>query len=287
MNDIQHDITIVTAFFDIGRGGWTPEKGHPHYLERSNDVYIERFSYLAQLENELVVYSTPDIIEKLKPHRAGKENKTTFIEFDLGQYSDVRESIAKIQLDPTYQCKINPAQAKNPEYWNPDYVLVTNLKAFFVNCAIQLGHTTNELVSWIDFGYCRDKSKVPSSKKWQYDFDDGKIHLFNYQDYKDTTTILDVISNNDVHILGAKVVANKSLWPELTQLMADAFHDLQSQHLVDDDQGLWLMSYLAKPELFTLHKIPDHQLGHDPFVLFSDYNTTIDNSDIIRINTNA
>ena len=39
----MNDITIVTAFFDIGRGEWTPDKGLPHYLHRTNQTYLQRF----------------------------------------------------------------------------------------------------------------------------------------------------------------------------------------------------------------------------------------------------
>lgn len=47
-------ITIVTAFFDIGRGDWSVENGHPNYLQRSNEKYFKYFSNLAQLENEMI-----------------------------------------------------------------------------------------------------------------------------------------------------------------------------------------------------------------------------------------
>jgi hypothetical protein len=58
----------------------------------------------------------------------------------------------------------------------------------------------------------------------------------------------------------------------MSDLMTQSFLDLQSKGLVDDDQGLWLQSYLIEPESFELHKIPDHQFGHDPFVLFNEFN---------------
>ena len=82
------DITIVTAFYDIGRGDWTPDKGLPHYLQRTTDTYIERFSHMAQLENEMVVFSTPDIIEKLQPLRG--ERPTKWVSFDIFEkYGDL------------------------------------------------------------------------------------------------------------------------------------------------------------------------------------------------------
>ena len=44
-------ISIVTAFFDIGRGEIGEE--YPDYLRRTNDTYFEHFSRLAVLEKWL------------------------------------------------------------------------------------------------------------------------------------------------------------------------------------------------------------------------------------------
>lgn len=270
------DITIVTAFYDIGRGDWTPEKGLPHYLERSVDTYIERFSHTAKLENEMVVFSTADIIEKLRPLRAGKEDKTKFVEFDPRvAYKSVRDAIITVHNDKNYRDLIYENQRLNPEYWNADYVLVTNLKATFVDMAIRNNLVSNDMVAWIDFGYCRDGSKIPPSMKWEYDFDPNKIHLFKYHDYQEGRSLQDLVASNDVHILGAKAVAHKKLWPAMTQLFDRAFNLLMSHKLVDDDQTLFLLASLFQPELFELHQIPDHQKGLDPFVLFNDFNKTV------------
>ena len=269
------DITIVTAFFDIGRGGWTPDKGLPHYLERSVDIYIERFSHLAKLDNELIVVTTEDMIERLKQHRLTKQNKTKWIIFDPKvRMQDIRMKIEKIQKDPDFQSRVHPQQVKNPEYWNPDYVLVTDLKAYFVNTAIKQGLATNDMVAWIDFGYCRDATKIPKSAKWEYEFDEEKIHMFNYKPY-DGKPIEDVVLENDVYILGAKVVAHKNKWADMERMMWESFNALQKMNLVDDDQGLWLLSYINNINAFELHTIPDHQKGYDPFVLFNNFNDTV------------
>lgn len=53
--DMNKKITIVTAFFDIGRkldGG----KGFPDYLFRTPDSYINYFKYLALLNNEMIIF---------------------------------------------------------------------------------------------------------------------------------------------------------------------------------------------------------------------------------------
>jgi len=266
------NISIVTAFFDIGRGDWTPNKGLPHYLQRSTDTYLERFSYLAQLKNDITVFTSKELQDRVKEICKDRSNRTTIITVDLyEEYKTTRNKIIKVQENLGFRRLVNPGQILNPEYWNPDYVLVTNLKAHFTNIAVQEGYTKNELVAWIDFGYCRSEKNIPNSKLWTYDFDPTKIHLFNYKSC-DNVAIEQAVLNNDVYILGAKVVAHKDMWPKMANLMNESFVYLQNKNLVDDDQGLWLQSYISEPEAFELHTIPDHQFGHDPFVLFNEFN---------------
>lgn len=263
-------ITIVTAFYDIGRGDWTPDKGFPHYLQRTTDTYIERFSHMAQLENPIVVFSSSDIIEKLKPLRGDRPTK--WVVFDVFEkHEGLIRDIHNIQKSENFQNLIHPSQRMNPEYWNPHYVVVNFLKSIFVNLAIKHKLINTELVAWLDFGYCRTLDKIPASKKWSYDFDVDKMHLFNYKDYDDKS-ILDIIATNDVYILGAKIVGGVNAWPRFENVMKDSLIELGSNGLVDDDQTLMLMSTIKLPELFELHRIPDHQLGLDPFVIFSDFN---------------
>jgi protein YibB len=266
------DITIVTAFYDIGRSEWTPENGHPHYLHRPTETYIERFSHLAQLENEMIVFTSTDLLSKLQPLRAGKEDKTKFVVLDIfTQYAHIKKAIEEIQALEEYQNMISPSQRANPEYWNADYVLVNLLKTMFVTSAIRHNLVSNELVAWLDFGYCRTADKIPASKKWSYDFDPTKIHLFDYMDYDDKP-ITEVIANNIVYILGAKIVGGRNVWPDFLHAMNIAFRNLVFNSLIDDDQTLLLMAAMNNPDLVQLHRIPDHQLGLDPFVIFDKFN---------------
>lgn len=270
------NISIVTAFFDIGRGSWTPEQGYPSYIKRDTDTYIDRFLTLCELDTDITLFTSIDIEEKIRQRLLYRKPKTTIISVDLFKtFAELRNRIINIQTSQDFKNKINPSVASNPEYRNPDYVLVTNLKAFFVNEAIRNGVPEKDMVAWIDFGYCRDNSKIPESKDWNFNFSPEKLHLFSYKQPTVDRSIQDVIANNDVYILGAKAVAHKRLWPVLSNLMRESWLDLQRINMVDDDQGLWLMSYLKFPELFELHQIPDHQLGHDPFVLFNNFNNTL------------
>jgi protein YibB len=145
---MSKDITIVTAFFDLGRGEWTPEGDFNDGFQRSTDVYLERFSILASLENELVVYTSPELAPEVWARRRGKEAITRVIPlpfFDM--FEDRRETIRRIQQSPVFTERINPAQQKNPERRSADYILLTNLKPFFVLHAVQNGLTTHDQVA--------------------------------------------------------------------------------------------------------------------------------------------
>ena len=273
---MSNEISIVTFFFDTGRSEWTPEKGFPHYLHRTVDTYFERFGYMARLDNEMIIYTHPNLVDRVAALRKGKEDKTKIIPFDyLDNFHDDREKIHSIQKQEEFQKRINPSQKINPEYWNPIYVHLMYMKSFFVKWALESNLITNDYVALIDFGYCRTQDKIPSSKKWSYDFGKDKFQLFGYREYPKEQTIENVIFNNIVYILGAKQVGHRSLWLEINRLIIESMEELQSKNLVDDDQTLWLMSSLKKPEMFNLNIIPDHQLGHDSFVLFNNYNDTV------------
>ena len=254
-------ISIVTAFYDIGRGDWSTnlEKNGgplPHYLQRSVDKYIDHFTRMCEIDTEVIVYTSPN----LAPRLAGISSNVKVVEYDyFNLHKELRDKIESVQSSPEFIKRINPYQVRNPEYWSKDYVGVTSLKAFFVKDAYERGLVTNEWASWVDFGYCRDANHVPSSKKWEYDFTPGKMHYFNYRDpdsRQSKQNISLAVQNNVVYIIGGVFVGQKEQWQVLSDDMKEALEYLISMNLVDDDQGLLLMSYFKNPDVYELHKMP-------------------------------
>lgn len=249
------DISIVTAFFDIGRSDWTVDKGLPHYLHRPTQTYLERFGLMAALDNEMVIYTSAEFVDQVREYRKGKEDKTTIVEVDYkNSFNEIRLAIATVQTNEDYQKLINPIERKNPEYWSADYVLVNALKGYFVNLAIKDNLVSNDLVAWVDFGYCRNQDMIKGTK-WEYDFDPNKIHMFKLKDFDKENTIVSIISNNDVHVTGGAIIAGKALWPTFDKLIVHSITELLKNNLIDDDQTLLLMATLLKPEFFELYQL--------------------------------
>lgn len=263
----MNDITIVTAFFDIGRGEWTPDKGLPHYLHRTNDVYLQRFGHLSKLDNKVIVFTSEEFAQEVKDLRGDKDTVVVVLDFDK-ILLELKKKVKEVQESEDYRKKINPYQILNPEYWNTDYVVVNLLKSTFVRRAIQMNAVETDLVAWLDFGYCREPINCT---KWSYPFNKDKIHFFTIKDWVEGTYIQDVIANNDVHITGPCIVAGKDMWINLEALVNHNTQELLKNNLIDDDQTVLLMSYLSRPELFELHKVSPS----DWFVAFKEYNENL------------
>jgi protein YibB len=271
---MDNDISIVTAFYDIGRGN-LPKVKHgrelPFYQHRSVDEYLQFFSNLAKLKNEMVVYTTPDLIETVLSIRKhyGLEHLTKVITTESympQRYELIKPMVQKVMDDPNYYKKvINPQLI---EYWHADYVLVNIFKAWYVTDAIEKGLISNDLTAWIDFGYVRNDTTIPPSNRWTYNFDREKIHFFNQHQIDPARPIDSIIYTGDVYIQGCHIVAGTKKWSTLKDLVLKNLDVLLQNNLIDDDQTLLLMSYLSSPQDCELHPADPN----DWFRIFRVYN---------------
>lgn len=254
-------ITIVTAFYDIGRSNWSS-------LARSTETYFKSFERLCQLKNDIVLFTSPEFRERIELIQRSKKNLTVYYVDIFQHYSALLEKIKSIQNDESYKAGIT--SPTSPEYYEPRYVLINYLKSYFCIEAFKRNSELTGTVAWIDFGYCRKDRFLPSSKQWDYDFGDG-IHLFNLLDVNDDIDIISTIKTNRVYIQGCHIVASQQGWGKLNALMKQVLDELMAQTLVDDDQTLLLLSYLKSKQDFTLHKANlTKKLGW--FFIFKHYN---------------
>lgn len=261
-------ISIVTAFFDIGRGDWSVDKGHPKYLQRSVEKYLEFFKNLSELDNHIIVFTEKKMVDSILKIRNGK--KTTIITLSLEkEFSDYLQKITDIQGSNEFQSIVNAQQINNPEYWSSKYVLITNLKPYFVNKAINDLDLKDDLLAWIDFGYCRSKENLVGLKEWKFDFNKDKVNLFTIKKSFDFNedNVKKAILNNEPYIIGGVAVASKEKWKIFFEITKECQHNLLKSNMVDDDQGIYMMAKLKNPELISLNYLGKKQW----FSLFKRY----------------
>jgi protein YibB len=273
---MSSDITIVTAFFDIGRGTWpSVVRGHvlPPYQHRTNETYLSYFNLLASIDNPMIIFTEFKFIEMIKKIREdhGHADKTKIIAYPDGEVfsahdkENLLKDINETMNSDSFISKVNEPWL--PEYWNSKYVMINFMKSDFVVAALPSVETP--LVAWIDFGYCRTGQSLPVSGKWQYDFDPNKIHFFNQYPIAHNRNIEDIIRTGDVYIQGCHIVGGKEAWKKLKSSVYKNVDKLLEMNYIDDDQTLLLMSYLDDEKKFELHRADPN----DWFMIFKRYNT--------------
>ena len=106
INNSVNSITIVTAFFDIGRGDWSTEKGHPSHLLRDNQTYLSYFENLAKLDNEMIIFTSREFELIVKQLRKDKPTKIVTIDIDR-EFSRELASIKSIIRSESFQEKVS------------------------------------------------------------------------------------------------------------------------------------------------------------------------------------
>lgn len=269
------EITIVTAFFDIGRGNIPKGKGYPGYLTRTTNTYFKYFSNLAKLENEMIIFTSPDLKERIEKIRRGKPTKVIAINLK-DKFKHILSKIREIQELDEFKKRISSEQIKNIEYWSNSYVLVNNLKTFFVNKAIREEAKNkkidpNRQFAWVDFGYVRNVKTLNHSSAWSYNFKENYIHLFSISDISGINSLDDVYSaifNNKPYIIGGCIVGNQAAWDRFGKIVFDCQKMFIKNNIIDDDQGVYLMSYFRNKDFFQIN-----YLGKDNwFGLFECFN---------------
>lgn len=267
-------ITIVTAWFDLGRDKWEGIKNDkmiPSFIKRSSQEYVEYFTNLCDIKNPIILYTEPKLVSQFIELGKQKNANLTVIPYDFfNNFVDLRTKIIKIMNKKEFVDLIHDPSL--PEYWNCDYVLVNYLKTMFLKKSYTDNVISeNSVAAWIDFGYARDKNRFPKKDFiWDYkDFNDDKIHLFQIKDIDSSTNIIDTLKYNIVYFQGCHIVSNKYGWDKFQKMMELSLYELLNNNLVDDDQTLMLMSYLKFPSFFTAHKLNPEKDGW--FVIFKEF----------------
>lgn len=252
---MDSSITIVTAFIDIGRGNWTVDKGFQSYHHRTTETYFDYFRNLAKLDNQMIIFTSIDLKEKVEQIRKGKPTTVITIDFEK-KFKFIIRKIRSIQSNESFKQNIPQHQLIQPEYSSAEYVLVNNLKPYFVTQAIKLNIVQNDLVAWIDFGYCRSPDIINKLTEWKYNFNKSKLHCFTIntklKKNSQNETIQKMI-NGDVFVIGGVLVSSKQTWLIFYKIVTNLYRNAINNMFVDDDQYFLAMCYYERPELIELN----------------------------------
>lgn len=242
------NVVVVTALLDIGRGDWSTRH------KRSIDRYLDSFSNVCKLENYMIIWTTVDLVDRVRKLRIGKEDGTCI---KICSLEDCRLFSRKTKIDKIMEKnktrEYNHDQARYaPEFTSSEYVILVNNKIEFIRQSINLIPKTDFFV-WIDAGYSfktfdmENKrviipdnllGKVFMIKLWKYWFDPTPSVFQNEWP-------LDVVDGGFVSI-DSNLVYN---FAEMYYTLIDKILD---QGIIDDDQFFMTIMYTRQPDVFSL-----------------------------------
>ena len=248
------DITVVTSFFDLGRGDWKVAGGKNSPFQRSLEHYFQYFSHLAKLKNPMVIFVAPEHAQRVLDLRkaAGLEGITSvFTISELFEIDEVKALVAEVQskMTPAFQSWVRFPKA--PEFTQPRYAVLDALKSIFVNTAIAAKAVPTEQVAWLDFGYARDENCFDAAKSWRFDAG-RKINLFHMRPMDDMPNFK-VVQRGYVYFQGGCKIGPVGAWPAFSEAIDHALAGLLTSDLVDDEQTLLLIAWRANPERYRIH----------------------------------
>ena len=245
----MNGITIVSAFFDCGRGNLD-------YQTRKNEKYIEYFKFWARIKNPLIIYTEPGLGEKFKAIRNEYElsHQTSIIEiqniWEIEQ--DIYCEMCKIEKKGEFiQWRLRQKDISN----TAKYSYIMMMKYWFMKDAVERG-LAKGMVAWLDIGFNHGGDLYIDPEEfayeWQYDFD-PKFHIFYRKHPDHERGLMKLIAMTD-SFMGAPVLCPDFMCNDIYHKIKDAMNALISLDCFDDDQMLTYMVYRLYPDLFAIHE---------------------------------
>lgn len=253
-------LTIITAFFDIGRASWDGK------FTRSVEEYTTAFQEYQRLPYKIILFMDDRHLDKIR-----EWSRLTIV--PINQQWLEREIWAWQQLEvereimASEQYKALISQRLDvPETHIPEYNVINHAKIDFVCYAISQGLVTSKWVSWSDFGhYGSDRAKsldvyIPKEplnfgniKKDRITF--GTLNKLDDRDGNITYTLQEAPEK----ILGSFFITTSEVMPFLYQLLYHTqVRDFHQRGIADDDQHIVLRCMFAVPSLFDLRLQVSH-----------------------------
>lgn len=242
-------VTLVTAFFDIGRNEFKA-------IPRTNEKYLNDFKFWARIRNDLIVFADKAYADAAMKIRAdfGLADRTHIVVIDDIQAIEpqILERMNSISKNGWFtRFRILPNATSNI----PIYSYLMLLKGWFMQEAVNKFSLEGSVV-WMDFGFNHGGALYNHSEDFSFEWKQElspKIRLFFYKNL-DTKPIYEIVRRLCDSIMGCPYIIPASLCQEFWHLTKSAMETLLDVGLYDDDQLLLLMATRKRPEIFEIEE---------------------------------
>ena len=239
--------TIVSAFFNIGRKSW-------HGFEQSVHSYLSQAERVFSLDDYMVIYIQPELMDFVKHHREKYSLKTKMIPMTLEELSlyKYKEPIEKIMQNPEFQDGL--AVPDCPEVTQPLYDIVVWSKIPLVSKTIDINPFNTSHFVWLDFGIHRQMLKESMLNKPLLSDIPDKIKLLCLR--YPITEDLDIkkfYKSHSNRLSATMITGSAENFKILHHYFEQEIERCLNQNLVNNDRSLLCQIFLKHPELFELY----------------------------------
>ncbi|CAH1797482.1 unnamed protein product [Owenia fusiformis] len=230
MGSSSDEITIVTAYFDIGSVRFDGKK------KRTPSMYKEWMKVFSRVANPVVAYF--DTEHAAHKFRQSRENfpaeMTKIVQVDRQRMwaFALRDEISKVFRSPMY-----PSIAPNTV--NPEFACVTHAKYELMDDAIHSNYFETKYYAWMDCNIFKDDIKStgdPFTLALPIHFDTHKVAYSQISKKNDIFTHVDIIKNNHNWLSGSFFLARRDVMKLWTQEYRRYIHKFMDMSIMTTDQ---------------------------------------------------
>jgi hypothetical protein len=268
----EDDITLVTAFLDIGRGEWADD------IKRSPSFYTDSFATYLNYPYKMVCYIDDKYIDDiLKKYSTSPYQNKRFIPINrewllrnirawkniendrIIMNSDKFKDFLKGRLPHMYPEGIPETNVRNhlcPENVFPEYNIINHSKIDFIANAIMNGYITTKYTGWSDFGYFKSYHYDGTLPKSTIDVNKLKPDKITFCTRRrmipdDTNMMWTLLFGHELFI-GAFYAGPTELMLRFQHTYHEAVNKMYEHFISDDDQHVYIQCYCLNPELMHL-----------------------------------
>jgi len=270
----DNDITLVTAFFDIGRDKWP----NPDF-KRTTEFYINSFLVYLDYPYKMICYIDEKHIDQVLSmySKSPYQNKhfipinREWLDANIHAWSNIEKDQAILEnpqfkqflskrLDIMYPNGIPETCVRDflcPENIYPEYNVINHSKIDFIMHAISSGLITTYFTGWSDFGYFStyhsDGSPLPNGAINTANLDRNQITICLRRKIvdEDKDMMFTLLTAYELFI-GAFYAGPTHIMEYFQSLYHHCVDEMYECSVSDDDQHVYIRCHMKSPLLFDL-----------------------------------
>ena len=251
MFGVLDDITIVTAFFDIGRENLNTN------LNNNRKVldYINQFFKYMSIDYKMVIFMDNRYTIPAKQNVTIIPIDVSFLENEIYAWKQLDKDYSIINSDKYKYFVKDRIEKGYIENISSKYNIIMHAKIDFINYAVKNSFIKSGMVCWSDFGIFKIFDNIQPTTS----LDSLKMNTFKINTcLRNKLTTLDtdpfyILKFAPENFTGGFYSIPYNLVSEFQELYHQCLQELYSLNISDDDQHVLLRCYYKKPYLFELY----------------------------------